>query len=151
MSIRPALREAGGRWILCDKRGRRHAVDAVNVVLDAEDLLAVESYLHEGLIPRGKPKVADFFVLTHEVGALDPKGRILCRMSRNSDDREILALNPYLPFEEIFVPAPGKSFNDETVVRPEVFFAEQSKSVVRGTDRAITVVLSGGSGGFAFH
>ena len=137
--------------MLCDKRGGRHAIDAVNVVLDAENFLAVESDVHEGLIPRGKPKVADFFVLTHEISSLDPKGRILCRMSRNSDDRELLTLNPYLSFEEILVSALGKSFDDETVVRAEIFFAEQTKSVVGGTDRAVTTVLSRGSGGFAFH
>src|SRR2546429_4680383 len=86
--------------MLCDKRGGSHAIDAVDVVLDTENFLAVESYLHEGLIPRGKPKVADFFVLTHEIGSLDPKGRILRRMSGNSDNRELLALNPYLRSEE---------------------------------------------------
>jgi len=72
-------------------------------------------------------------------------------MSGNSDNRELLALNPYLSFEEILVSALGKSFNDETAVVAEIFFAEQTKSVVRGTDRAITTVLSRGSGGFAFH
>ena len=137
--------------MLCDKRGGSHAIDAVDVVLDTENFLAVESYLHEGLIPRGKPKVADFFVLTLEIGSLDPKGRILRRMSRNSDNRELLALNPYLSFEEILVSALGKSFNDETAVGAKIFFAEQTKSVVRGTDRAITTVLSRRSGGFAFH
>ena len=134
-----------------DQRGRRHAIDTVNVVLDAENFVAVESYVHEGLILRGKPKVADFFVLTHEISSLDPKGRTLCRMSRDSDDRKVLALNPYLSLEEILVSALGKSFNNETVVRAEIFFAEQTKNVVCGSDRAITTVLSRGSGGFRFH
>src|SRR5215469_6172911 len=137
--------------MLYDRHGRRHAIDAVNVVLDAENFLAVESHLHEGLIHRGQPEVADFFVLTHEISSLDPKGRILCRMSGNSDDREVLAVNPYLSFEEILVSALGKSFDNKTAMRAEIFFAKQTKSVVRGTDRAVTMVLSRGSSGFGFH
>jgi len=137
--------------MLCHGRRRRHAIDALNVVLDAENFLAVEFHVHEGLIAHGEPEVADFFVLTHEIGSLDPKGRILCRMSGNSDDRELLALNPYLSFEEILVSALGKSFDNETAMRAEMFFAKQTKSVVRGTDRAVTMVLSCGSGGFGFH
>ena len=137
--------------MFCDDSRRRHAIDALNVVLDAENFLAVESHVHEGLIPRREPEVADFFVLTHEISSLDPKGRILCRMSGNSDDREVLALNPYLSFEEILVSALGKSFDNKTAMRAEIFFAKQTKSVVRGTDRAITTVLSRGSGGFGFH
>ena len=137
--------------MFCDDGRRRHAIDAVNVVLDAKNLFAVESYVHEGLIPRGEPKVADFFVLTYEISSLDPKRGILCRMSANLDDRELLALNPYLSFEQILVSSLGKSFDNETAMRAEVFFAKQTKSVVRGSDGAITTVLSRGSGGFGFH
>src|SRR2546429_5440661 len=82
--------------MLCDKRGGSHAIDAVDVVLDTENFLAVESYLHEGLIPRGKPKVADFFVLTHEIGSLDPKGRILRRMSGNRSEEHTSELQSRL-------------------------------------------------------
>src|SRR6516165_1563140 len=142
---------AGSRWMLSGKHRSRNAVDAVNVVFDAENFRAVESYVHGGLVPCGKPKVADFFELAHEIGPCDPKGKILCRMAGNSDDREFLALNPYLSFEKILVAALGNGFNHETVVWAEVFFAEQTKGVVRGGDGAIATVLSRGSGGFAFH
>ena len=137
--------------MLCDGRPGRDAIDALNVVLDAENFLAVESHVHESLIPRREPEIADFFVLAFEIGSLDPKGRILCRMSGNSDDRELLAVNPYLSFEEILVSALGKSFDNKTAMRAEIFFAKQTKSVVRGTDRAVTMVLSRGSSGFGFH
>src|SRR5215469_15900482 len=111
---------AASRWMLSGKHCSRNAVDAVNVVFDAENFRAVESYVHGGLVPRGKPKVADFLELTHEIGPCDPKGKILCRMAGNSDDREFLALNPYLSFEKILVAALGNGFNHETVVWAEV-------------------------------
>ena len=67
-------RKLGLVRILADQRRARHAIDAVNVMLDAQNLLAVEFHLDERFVPDRKPKITKFLVLAHEIGSRDPKG-----------------------------------------------------------------------------
>src|ERR1700756_4590801 len=94
----------------------RHAIDAIDAMLDPKNLRAVEFHVHEGLIPGRKPEVADLLVFAHEIGSCDPKGKAPCRMSRNFDDGEFTTVNPYLPFEQVRILSLGNCVDDKTVV-----------------------------------
>jgi hypothetical protein len=101
---------------LSDKRRARRAIDAVRVVLDAENLPAVDSHVHQGLVLGGKPKVAYFLVLAHEIGSRDPKRELSRWVACNFYDGEVTAINPYFPLEQILVLSPGKRVNNDAVV-----------------------------------
>jgi hypothetical protein len=46
-------------------------------MLDAKNLLALESHLNERFVTGWKPKIANFLVMAHEIGSRDPKGQLL--------------------------------------------------------------------------
>src|SRR4029077_2994812 len=106
-----------------------------SIVIDANNLIAVESHVDEGFVPGWKPEVTDFLILTDEVGSGDPKGQLLRRMAGNLHNGEFTAINPYFPFEEILIVALGNCLHHEAMMVTQVFFIKHTKGVVGRRDR----------------
>src|ERR1700751_5256757 len=137
--------------ILADQCRTRHAIDAVNVMLDAKNLLAVKFHFDERFVLDRKPKITNFLVLAHKIGSRDPKGQLLRRMAGNLDNGEFTAINPYFSFEEILIVALGNRLHHEAMMLTQVFFIEHTEGVVRRRDRTVVVLFSCGSRHLAFH
>jgi hypothetical protein len=58
-----------------------HRVHDVILVVDSQNVLAIESYLDKGLVSFWKPESADLLVLPHEVGSFYPERKFLRGMA----------------------------------------------------------------------
>ena len=118
-------------------------VHGVVLVVDRQNILAMESYLDKRLVSLWKPKFVNLLVLPHEVGSLYPERELLRRVTFDSDNGIVLNVNPYLALEQILVSTFGNRFCDETAVRSDLLLTKQVEDVVCEGDRAIVVLLTG--------
>src|ERR1700722_13638661 len=80
-------------------------IHPVVVVVNRQNLLAIESNVDKCHISLRKPKAVGLLVLAHKLCPLDPEGKLLGGMAFDPDNGIIVCINPYLAFEQIFVSA----------------------------------------------
>src|SRR5208283_4280215 len=124
------------------------AIYDVILVVDGQDLLAVQPNLHKRLVSLRQPESTNLLVLPHEVGSLDPEGKLPGGMAFDPDHRVVVNINPKFAFKQVLVFSFRRRLQDKTAVGSHLLFAQQSSAVVVRGDGAVVMLLAGG--GFDF-
>src|SRR5260370_38409365 len=108
-------------------------------MIDGENPSSVQFRFNGSLVAVRKPKTINPLIFPDKVRTIDPEGRLLSRVASDFHDRELVALNPYFPLEQILIFPFRSGLENEEVIRVNFFPPRKKERVV--IRRACTSVL----------
>src|SRR5260370_32370918 len=120
--------KCGKRVLFCVPAPARKGAISINHILlmiDGEHLFPVYLHLNDCLVSEGQPKAVNPLELTDKIRSIDPEGGLLGGVAGDFHDREVFAIDPYFPFEQVLLFAFRSGLQNEAMVWASVLFPGQ--------------------------